>query len=621
MLPPLFIVAALLALGARAFYLPGVAPHDYAESELVPLLVNAVSSTETALPFDYYYNQFHFCKPKGDPVAQPESLGSILFGDRLYDSSFELYMNKNTSCNTLCSQSVPKEDAAFINSRIREKYTVHWVVDGLPVAMSRLNQSTNELIYNMGFNLGFISKDGSRTYLNNHYEIQVHYHLDEGKKSPRKFRVVGVTVYPHSVLKIDQKNNCVIQPGTPPLTLSETGDNLITFTYNVYWIRSGISWTTRWDTYLKVTDPKIHWFSLTNSIVIVLFLSGMVGVIMLRALNRDITRYNQLDIEDDIHEDFGWKLVHGDVFRSPIHGQFLAVAVGGGAQLFLMTAVTLVFAVLGFLSPSSRGSLSTVILVLYVCFGSVSGYHSARLYKMFGGQNWKKNVLLSAFLLPGVVFLVFLTLNFFLIAAKSSSAVPFGTIFALLSMWCLVSVPLCFIGAYFGFKKPRIEHPVRTNQIPRQIPEQPLYLRTLPSVLMGGVLPFGAIFIELYFIMNSIWYHKVYYVFGFLALVFVILVVTCAEVAILLCYFHLCAENYHWWWRSFFTSGSSALYVFLYCTYYYATRLNISNSTSTVLYFGWSAVVSALFFILTGSIGFYACFMFVRKVYSLIKID
>jgi len=50
-----------------------------------------------------------------------------------------------------------------------------------------------------------------------------------------------------------------------------------------------------------------------------------------------------------------------------------------------------------------------------------------------------------------------------------------------------------------------IEHPVRTNQIPRQIPEQSMYIRTVPGVLMGGILPFGCIFIQLFFILNSIW--------------------------------------------------------------------------------------------------------------------
>jgi transmembrane 9 superfamily protein 2/4 len=66
------------------------------------------------------------------------------------------------------------------------------------------------------------------------------------------------------------------------------------------------------------------------------------------------------------------------------------------------------------------------------------------------------------------------------------------------------------------------------------------------NVLMGGILPFGAIFIELFFIMTSVWLQRFYYVFGFLALVLLILVVTCSEIAVVLCYFQLCNEDYEW---------------------------------------------------------------------------
>lgn len=219
------------------------------------------------------------------------------------------------------------------------------------------------------------------------------------------------------------------------------------------------------------------------------------------------------------------------------------------------------------------------------------------------------------------MFIVFLTLNFFLIGAESSAAVPFGTIAALFALFFLISVPLCFLGAYLGFRKPKIESPVRTNQIPRQIPEQPFYLRKWQSILLGGVLPFGSIFIELYFIMSSIWGSKIYYLFGFLLVIGFILFLTCAEVAILMCYFQLCSENYHWWWRAFLTAGSSGLYTFIYSILYYTSRFNQVNFASSVLYFGWSTVISLLFFLWTGFIGFTACFLFVRKIYASIKID
>lgn len=50
-----------------------------------------------------------------------------------------------------------------------------------------------------------------------------------------------------------------------------------------------------------------------------------------------------------------------------------------------------------------------------------------------------------------------------------------------------------------------IEQPVRTNQIPRQIPEQSFFTKPIPGIVMGGILPFGCIFIQLFFILNSIW--------------------------------------------------------------------------------------------------------------------
>jgi transmembrane 9 superfamily protein 2/4 len=71
---------------------------------------------------------------------------------------------------------------------------------------------------------------------------------------------------------------------------------------------------------------------------------------------------------------------------------------------------------------------------------------------------------------------------------------------------------------------------------------------------------------------------QVYYVFGFLMLVVVIMVITCAEISIVMCYFQLCAEDYNWWWRSFLTSGSSAIYLFGYGILYFVTKVRLLPS-------------------------------------------
>ena len=57
-------------------------------------------------------------------------------------------------------------------------------------------------------------------------------------------------------------------------------------------------------------------FSIINSLMIVLFLSGMVAMIMMRTLHRDFNRYNATEAAEDVEEETGWKLVHGDVYAA-----------------------------------------------------------------------------------------------------------------------------------------------------------------------------------------------------------------------------------------------------------------------------------------------------------------
>merc|ERR1719213_387048 len=106
------------------------------------------------------------------------------------------------------------------------------------------------------------------------------------------------------------------------------------------------------------------------------------------------------------------------------------------------------------------------------------------------------------------------------------------------------------------------------------------------TAMVGGILPFGAVFTEFFFIMSSIWQHQIYYMFGFLVLVLIILIITCAEISIALTYFQLTGEDYHWWWRSFLTSGASAVYVFFYSCVFFSSRLRIVRFVPTLLYFG-----------------------------------
>ena len=67
-------------------------------------------------------------------------------------------------------------------------------------------------------------------------------------------------------------------------------------------------------------DDEVHWFSISSALLIVLFLGGIVALILMRAVRRDIAQYNKVMSEEDraeAREESGWKLVHADVFRPP----------------------------------------------------------------------------------------------------------------------------------------------------------------------------------------------------------------------------------------------------------------------------------------------------------------
>jgi transmembrane 9 superfamily protein 2/4 len=359
----LLLASLLLSTSSltSAFYLPGVAPTSYDEGQAVPLYVNHLTpgiarhddQLHAVLSYDYYDPIFHFCQEKEGARDIRESLGSIIFGDRIRTSPFELYMAKNETCKAVCEEvTFGPRDGRFTNNRISQGYNINWIVDGLPAAMLNLDAITKTEFYSPGFLLGAVD-DSGQPVLHNHYDIIIDYHR-VGLSAANKLRVVGVLVQPDSrgTSKIVGEGQVDCGEGGPPMILSEEKETGVTWTYSVYWRESNTAWATRWDKYLHVFDPKIHWFSLINSSVFVFFLVGMVSMILLRALKKDIARYNRLDsinledlngtsaVEDGIQEDSGWKLVHGDVFRCPKSPLLLSVLLGNGTQLFVMTGVT-----------------------------------------------------------------------------------------------------------------------------------------------------------------------------------------------------------------------------------------------------------------------------------------
>ncbi|KAK6037008.1 hypothetical protein COOONC_25487, partial [Cooperia oncophora] len=73
-------------------------------------------------------------------------------------------------------------------------------------------------------------------------------------------------------------------------------------TFQVKWVASSIAFADRFDKYLDPSffQHRIHWFSIFNSFMMVVFLVGLVWMILVRTLRKDYARYQKEDSLDDL---------------------------------------------------------------------------------------------------------------------------------------------------------------------------------------------------------------------------------------------------------------------------------------------------------------------------------
>ncbi|PSC75978.1 Transmembrane 9 superfamily member 4 [Micractinium conductrix] len=443
------------------------------------------------------------------------------------------------------------------------------------------------------------------------------------------FEVVACSIKRKPGAPIDKSLMCpqsLDDPNAPEPQEVKKGSEIV-YTYDVYWDTSDITWSSRWDAYLRMPGGKVHWFSILNSLMVVVVMSCIVAMIMMRTIRRDLQRYEQLLVDggqgQDVEES-GWKMVSGDVFRAPSSPLSLCVQIGSGVQILASGFITLLFAALGFLSPASRGSLLTGALVMYLLLSVAAGYAAVWLWGLVNRsyEGWFKVCWRVACFFPGVTVGVMTFVNIFLWATKSSGAIPLGFFFSIIFLWLLISIPLSYAGGIVAAKQEIRQYPTRTNQIPRHIP--PPHWASHPLVLFfaAGLLPFGTIFVELYFAMTSMWQGYFYYIFGFAFLVSILTMIITIEVSIVCTYVQLCAEDYLWWWRSYYRGGSISIYVLIYSIGFLVNTLHkLTGFIPIVLYLSYMGLAVWCLFLAMGTIGFLSSFLFTYAIFNAAKSD
>ncbi|KAK4413371.1 Transmembrane 9 superfamily member 1 [Sesamum alatum] len=552
----------------------------YQDDETVTLWVNKVGPYNNPQE-TYNYYSLPFCHPPGNPAHKWGGLGEVLGGNELIDSQLEIKFKRDVERTTICEIELEAAKVKQFKDAIDHSY---W----------------------FEFFMGFV-----------------------GEVLPDRANDNKHVLWTHKNLVINYNGNQIIHVNLTqenPKTLEE--GRVLDMTYSVKWVPTNITFARRFDVYLDYPffEHQIHWFSVFNSFMMVIFLTGLVSMILMRTLRNDYAKYAREDddletLERDVNEESGWKLVHGDVFRPSQNLALLSAVVGTGAQLATLVLLVIILAIVGMLYIG-RGAIVTTFIVCYAFTSFIAGYVSGGMYSRNGGKSWIKSMILTASLFPFMCFGIGFVLNTIAIFYGSLAAIPFGTMVVVFIIWAFISFPLALLGTVVGRNwSGAPNNPCRVKTIPRPIPEKKWYLTPSVISLMGGLLPFGSIFIEMYFVFTSFWNYKVYYVYGFMLLVFVILIIVTVCVTIVGTYFLLNAENYHWQWTSFFSAASTALYVYLYSIYYYHVKTKMSGFFQTSFYFGYTLMFCLGLGILCGAVGYLGSNLFVRRIYRNIKCD
>eukprot|EP01041_Mallomonas_annulata_P001900 gene1900-3679_t len=276
-----------------------------------------------------------------------------------------------------------------------------------------------------------------------------------------------------------------------------------------------------------------------------------------------------------------------------------------------------------------RGEMVSTFIVCFALSSACAGYASGSFYRQFfttprSEQNsqWQKTMICTILLFPAIVISVIIMINSIAIYYDTVNAIPFGVMLKMAAIWIFAALPLSIVGTIFGRHwMGKFEPPCRINSIPRPIPQAQWFANPWFIIPVSGILPFGSIFIEMYFIFTSFWSYKFYYVYGFMLLVYGILVMVTVCTTIVSVYIVLNSENYHWHWISFASAGSTAFYVFIYSIYYFFFKTQMSGLLQVSVYFGYMFLFCVALFLMCGTIGAWGAGVFVRKIYKDVKID
>ena len=595
----------------------GILDYSHEFGSELQIHAGALSSINGIIPFSY--EKLKICDIT-KVVKAEDTLGEILTGEKIFNTGYSAKTGNNSLCEVLCYNQFDQDSSNLIKALIKSNYFINWYLDKLPAGLITFNKETQatSIDYFKGIPLGYMDND--KYYIYNHLQ----FHILINEINDKKFNVVGFNILPISINHNGEKEICAKESkllldnfNVLPQALTE---EKVLFTYDIIFEKSNNTFALRWDHY-KTSNTQIHWIGIFLSQIVIFGLTIIIIMVLVKTINSEVDMYNTQIINFEFVDYYTWKELSGEVFRAPLRNPMLLSAIiGNGFQLFCMLTITLWLGSFGFANPEKRANLLNLGIIFFCIMGLPGGYISAKIYQFFKGKSWLLNALLTSVIFPGTLFFGYLFVNIVLAIEKSSAAVNISDIISLFILWVFCTFPLILIGSFLGIKNRPIEAPCKTNPVPSFVPEKPWYLHYKFMTFVTGFVSFGTFFIELNYVMGALWKHQIYFLAAFLLISLFLFIIICGEISIIVVFWNLCYGDYNWWWKSFLIGASPVIYFVLFSVYYFY-NLNLRRLSAMIVYFGIMGLISAMSLFICGSLSVLITFVFVKTIYSRIKIN
>eukprot|EP00918_Siedleckia_nematoides_P087591 GHVU01192632.1.p1 GENE.GHVU01192632.1~~GHVU01192632.1.p1 ORF type:complete len:293 (-),score=43.80 GHVU01192632.1:313-1092(-) len=257
----------------------------------------------------------------------------------------------------------------------------------------------------------------------------------------------------------------------------------------------------------------------------------------------------------------------------------------------------------------------------YVFTYGVNGFTTGFIYRVYKAPGIKRAVFMSAVFLPLTAVLVLVSIGGMGLLYRNTMALNLWAAAKVAQFFFLLCLPLQVAGAAAGrFVAHGIAPPCRVHQLRRPIPRKNPLLRP-GLILLSGLVNFGAVFIEIHFLLNSFFGHRFFYVYTVIGSVLGLFCVVVVCTAISGTYLLLNSEDYRWPWSSVYSGASTAVYVLLYSAHYFLSYTKMKGPFQVTFFFAGAAFFSLSVGLVAACLSFLGSSMFVHAIYKNIKSD